>query len=66
VSAVCGDSTSLKIFTCPLVRRDVHALFDKGGFILLPEEDVVEKYMRGENPDFNGDVRVPVLFPKLS
>jgi hypothetical protein len=55
-----------EIFTCPLVREDVHALFDKGGFILLPEDDVVEKYRRGGKPDFNGDVRGPVLFPELS
>jgi hypothetical protein len=40
----------LEIFTCPLVRKDVHALFDKGGFILLPEGDVLEKYMEVENP----------------
>lgn len=44
----------------------MHALFDKGGFILLPEDDVVEKYMEDGKPDFNGDVRDPVLFTKLS
>jgi len=41
--------TRLNIFR---LRRDVYALFDKGGFILLPEDDVVEKYMEGGEPDF--------------
>jgi hypothetical protein len=52
----------LEIFTFPLVRKDVNALLDKGGFILLPEDDVVEKYRDGGNPDFNGDVRDSILF----
>jgi hypothetical protein len=42
----------------PLVRRDVHALFDKGWVMLIPEQDEVRKYLRrGGKPDFNGDVR---------
>jgi len=44
------------------LRRDAHALFDTGRFILLPEDDVVEKYMKGEKPDFNGDVRDSIVF----
>jgi hypothetical protein len=37
----------LENFTCPLVRKDARALFDKGGFVLLPDEDVVQKYGDG-------------------
>jgi hypothetical protein len=40
----------------------VHALFDKGGFILLPEGDVVDKYMNNGKPDFDGDVRDSIAF----
>jgi len=44
--------TRLGIFR---LRKDAHALFDKGGFFLLPEGDVVEKYRRRGNPDFDED-----------
>jgi hypothetical protein len=47
----------LEILRCPIVRRDVHALFDTGRFILLPDEDVVQTYQDGGKPDFDGDVR---------
>jgi len=50
--------TRLNIFR---LRKDAHALFDKGGFILLPEGDVLEKYRRGGKPDFDGDVRDLIL-----
>ncbi|KAI0282904.1 hypothetical protein BC826DRAFT_1062958, partial [Russula brevipes] len=49
------SNTFVAIFTCPLVRKDAHALFDKGGIILLPEGDVVEKYRRHGKPDFDED-----------
>ncbi|KAI0283827.1 hypothetical protein BC826DRAFT_973606 [Russula brevipes] len=41
--------TRLNVFR---LRKDVHALVDKGGFILLPEGDVLEKYRRGGKPRF--------------
>jgi hypothetical protein len=52
----------LEILTCPLVRRDVQAFFDKGWLVLLPEEEIVQKYVNGGKPDFNGDVRDSILF----
>jgi hypothetical protein len=41
----------------PPVRKDIHALFDEGKLILLPEQDIVNEYMMGKGkPDFEGDV----------
>jgi hypothetical protein len=39
----------------------VHALFDTGRFILLPDEDVVQTYRDGGKPDFDEDVRNLIL-----
>ena len=40
----------------------MHALFDKGWIILVPEGDIVQKYVDGGIPDFDGDVRDSVSF----
>jgi hypothetical protein len=47
---------SSEILTSPPVRKDIHALFDEGKLILLPEPDIVYEYMEGGKPDFEGDV----------
>jgi hypothetical protein len=59
---LCRAFLEILTFTCPLVRRDVQTFFDKGWLVLLPEEDIVQKYVNGGKPDFNGDVRDSILF----
>jgi hypothetical protein len=49
---------------CLVVREDIHELFDRGWFALLPDEDGIKEYMDEGKPDFDAAVCQLILFAR--